>query len=166
MSLLDAVGAWVSRVLGVLPPDAAHVLYIPVLFAVVCAGTAIFVRVALLPLTHLGVWLLRCAVTLVGAVILLAEMGTASWYRRSAKRPPAAVYNAGDAVASWISAISERSPGIATVAARVARVRMSAILGFALACFWLWNYRHCPDGAAPAGCVRPVSSWLTEVGGS
>ncbi|WP_306214140.1 hypothetical protein [Actinoplanes sp. RD1] len=162
MSVLDTTAAWVGRVLDVLPPEAARFLSLPVLFAVVCLGAVLLWKRVLPPLVRLAVWLTGCGLTLAGAVLLLAEMGAASCFRQAGRKPPAAAYHLGDAVASWVAGFATRSEGLRTGSARIARVPWGVIVGFAAAYFWLWNYRHCPDGAA-AGCVRPVGSWLAWV---
>lgn len=161
MTLLDTIAGWVQRVLAVFAPETARALFIPAFLAVVVIGTALFVRKGLGPLCRLVAVLVRSAVTLCGALILLAEMGVATWYRQADTKPPTVVYTFGDAVASWITVIAERTRGMSAAATRVARVHLGVVVLVALAGFWLWNYRYCPDGAT--GCARPVAVWWAQL---
>ena len=161
MTLLDMIARWVQRVLAVLDPETARFLFIPAFVFVVVLGAVLFVRKLLPPACALAAILTRWAITLLGAFVLLAEMAVAAGFRQTTGKPPALLYNFGDAVASWVTSLSAGAQVVAGQLARVARMNLVLLLLLAGGWIWLWNYDHCPDGAK--SCARPVSVWYAQV---
>jgi hypothetical protein len=159
---LDAVADLVRRLLlAVLSPEKADAMFIPVFFLVVMAGFVMFVRRALPPLCRAAAVVLRAVVTFAGALVLLVEMAVAGGYRQRGTRPPAVVYNLGDSVAGGVTSLVTGSAKATAVVARAAQINVVVLLLVSLGWIWLWNDRHCPEGAAR--CSGPVSTWYAHV---
>ncbi|MFG1607800.1 hypothetical protein [Actinoplanes sp. NPDC049265] len=163
--VLDLVAAFVARILGVFGAGAASFLFLPVFILTVVIGFVLVVQ-------KLGGFLSRTVATVVtwavagaGAVLLLAELVVADGYRRRGARAPAVVYNLGDMVASWAAGLTTAVRNTAaTVGGALGRANGWLLILISLGLIWYWNYQHCPEGAA--GCARPVSAWVHQIGTS
>lgn len=160
--ILDRVADVVRTVLGVLPDDAAQFLFLPVFATVVVTGVVLLVRKVASPLSRLGAEVLTWGIIGVGAVALLAEMVVAGGYRQRGTRPPAAVYNLGDTVASWVVGLSAGVRRATTaIGGALSRAKVPVLVLLSAGWIWLWNHQACPDGAP--GCDRPVTIWYQQV---
>ena len=160
--ILDSVALAVRHVLAMFPPGAAEFLFLPVFVLAVMIGSVLVVRKLAPPASRLAAFLLTCLITGGGAALLLAEMAVAGGYRRRGVTPPSVLYNLGDAVASWVLGLTEGAQRMTgALAGLMSRAKVPVLLLLSVGWIWLWNYQHCPDGAA--GCARPVSAWYQQI---
>ncbi|HEU4347694.1 MAG TPA: hypothetical protein VFR35_07890 [Actinoplanes sp.] len=160
--ILDTVAEMVRRFLGMFSADTAEVLFLPVFAVAVMVGFVLAVHKLAPPLSRLAAVVLTWMITGAGAFVLLAEMVVADGYRRRGVRPPSAVYHLGDVVASWAVGLTAVVRQLtAALAGLLSRAKVPVLVLLSIGWIWLWNYQHCPDGAAK--CDRPVSAWYQQV---
>ena len=166
MIVMNALADLVRYVLGVFPPSVALGLFIPALVTAAAVGVRLAVRKLLVPAGRMLLIGLRWLTIAGAAVALVPEFGVASAYRRAARRPPAAVYTFGDAVAISVATLMASYERLPEPLVRLSRIHGVVIFLAVCAWIWWWNQGQCPTGIAnPPACVRPVAAWWSHVGG-
>jgi hypothetical protein len=164
VNLLDKIAAWIREVLAFLPPNVVAVIWFPLLAIVVFIAAMLLIRRLLPLLGRLAGALLRLLAALAGAVLLAPDVAIATAWRSAHKRPPAALYHYGDAVATSMIGVTRSSGAVSSGFARVARINVLLVMLGCAAVIWTWNHGHCPEAPATTECVRPFTSWVNTFG--
>lgn len=164
MTLLDTVAGWVQRVLSALSPVAAEVLWFPVFVVVVFVLLMVLFRKGLPVAGRIVAAVLRWAVAVVGATLLLVDLAVATTYRRLRARPPSLVYGYGDAVASAVMGLTGAAGATTAVFGRAARTHALVVMVFCVGLLWTWNQGHCGEPLGGETCLRPVAGWIQQLG--
>lgn len=164
MTLLDTVAGWVQRVLSALSPAAAEVLWFPVFVAVVFVLLIVLFRKGLPVAGRIVAAVLRWAVAVVGAALLLVDLAAATAYRRLRARPPSLVYGYGDAVASAVMGLTGTAGATTAVFGRAARTHVLLVIIFCVALLWTWDQGYCGEALGEDPCLRPVAGWVQQLG--